>query len=200
MRLGIGSFAIASSSACCKPAASVTPSRVCSSHTLSTPASSRLDSNDASAPSFSSRFIKAGLGAPLASYATLAGINLFVSMRSAARSSTSDIATPRRRGVAKVVTALALPLVSPASASDSTMRSANAWPKVFNAFGGNSSVSSSTSNVALVRVVATRTKSITRPPATGAPSESPSARVTRNKPRPRRARAFESCRCKPRVR
>ena len=78
MTLGMGSFAMASSSAFCKPAASVTPGTTLSKNSASAlPSGCRLScgTTDASAPSAASFLSNAGVGAPSAVRPTATGMS-----------------------------------------------------------------------------------------------------------------------------
>ena len=102
----------------------------CSSQTWSTPPSARVATcRPATAPSLSSRFVSAAVGAPDRVECDLRRASASSSStRSGARSTTSAIATPSRRGVAYSETSGAPPSTSCASTSPCAMRSPNAAP------------------------------------------------------------------------
>ncbi len=99
-------------------------------------------------PVAASFLCSATVGFPAASKATDAGISFCVTGSSGEVASTCVIDTASRRGVAYRAIALAA-VRKPRSVSPSTTPSANAWPSAFSAFGGSSSVKSSTTSVAV---------------------------------------------------
>src|SRR5574343_788286 len=155
MTLGMGSLAMASSSAFCRPSASVAPGT-----TLSRKSASALPSGaclsggtrDASAPSAASFLSSAGVGEPSAASATATGISFGCTARSAARTATPLTCTAMRRGEAKALTA-ASAAARPWACSEAASTDAKDSPSFFRALGGSSSTNSSTSRLAVVLMV-----------------------------------------------
>ena len=157
-------------------------------------------------PSFSSRLTSAGVGFPAASKPTLAGISFLVSERAAEFASTAGIRTARRRGVAKSRYSTVL-ATKPAATSSSKSAEAKLSPSLFSAFGGSSSVKSSTSRLSFMLApgptspLSVRQYSYPVAPAPPArTSGSPGAGENRNKTVTPRARGCVCGRCRRRAR
>src|SRR5574343_124910 len=155
MTLGMGSLAMASSSAFCRPSASVAPGTTLSRKSASAlPSGARLScgTTEASAPSAASFLSSAGVGEPSAASATATGISFCCTARSAARAATPPTCTARRRGEAKALTA-ASAAARPWACSEAASTDAKDSPSFFRALGGSSSTNSSTSRLAVVLMV-----------------------------------------------
>ena len=101
MTLGIGSFAMLSSSAFCRPSARVAPLTVLSWNSASAlPSIARLrcGTTEASAPIACSFFSRAGVGWPAASRPTLTGMSFCDTALSAACDATAVTCAASRRG------------------------------------------------------------------------------------------------------
>src|SRR6218665_4026980 len=151
----MGSLAMASSSACCRPAASVAPGTMRSLNSAwPLPSCARRSAATAaagsqiSAPSACSFLSSAGLGWPAASSPTATGISFCCTARSGARSATALTWAARRRGAASGVTTDAV-LARPRASNCSPSTAAKASPNFCSAFGGSSCTSSSTRRLRL---------------------------------------------------
>ena len=186
MRRGTGS---APSAASTRPGTSVvvaSPASTTSQASHSPLSVATRSSASGLTPHFSAKAIPARVSLPSSSKATRTGGPLTVSRRSAWRAARFSTTTARRRGVAYARTA---PCASPAASIAAVIPAANASLSERSAFGGSSSVPSSTSRVSAslmtrgLPVVPTR------------PSGSPAPRGSRNRPRPPHARACARAGC-----
>ena len=206
MTLGMGSLASVSSSAACRPAASVAPGMVLSKNSavaLPSGACFSIGTALASAPRPASFFSSAGVAEPSAARPTATGISLTDCALSGATGSTWLMCAARRRGVANTLRAEPSP-ARPLARSDCSSPAPKASPSFFKALGGSSSTNSSTSRflacALMIRRLSWPVGPARRRPRRGAPSGTPAAPGCPGS-WPRRCAPGCGCdRCRPRAR